>query len=161
MAIIKEGEPIDVETVIEIPFKNDKPIFPITKRSPEDPFIKRIVENNKKWAIITDTTGEPRLALNSDDFLRSALSKKVEFNPLKSCHRPIIFRDSETSLGEAISRLKVYPERLGDDVIDDDIILYWGDEEHRIITGSDILGRLLRGIAQQEGIAYQKMNIKK
>ena len=37
-----------------------------------------------------------------------------------------------------------------DDVIDDDLILIWGKEEKRIITGSDILGRLMRGIARRE-----------
>jgi len=39
----------------------------------------------------------------------------------------------------------VDPEHIEDDVIDEDIILVWG-AERRIITGADILGRLLRGI---------------
>jgi metal transporter CNNM len=34
-----------------------------------------------------------------------------------------------------------------DDVIKKDIILLWGDKK-QIITGSDILGRLLRGITK-------------
>jgi hypothetical protein len=42
----------------------------------------------------------------------------------------------------------VTPERPGDDVIDDDLILVWAPDERRIITGADILGRLLRGIAR-------------
>jgi hypothetical protein len=44
-----------------------------------------------------------------------------------------------------IGRLKVDPQRPEDDVIDHDIILIWG-HERRIITGADILGRLMRGI---------------
>ena len=36
-----------------------------------------------------------------------------------------------------------------DDVIDDDLILIWTDEK-RVITGADILGRLLRGIALRD-----------
>jgi len=43
-------------------------------------------------------------------------------------------------------RLKSHPQRAGRDVIDRDIILVWGKEEKRVITGADILGRLLRGI---------------
>jgi hypothetical protein len=39
--------------------------------------------------------------------------------------------------------------------VDEDIILYWG-ESKRIITGSDILGRLLRGIVKLEKIRYKK-----
>ncbi len=77
--------------------------------------------------------------------------------PLKFCHRPIIIRDSKISLGETITRLKVHPERLDDDVIDEDIIVFWSDTQRRVITGSDLLGRLLRGIAQQEKTVYQKI----
>lgn len=98
--------------------------------------------------------------MDSDAFFRAVLSEEAEFNPLKLCHRPIIFRDSKTSLGEAIVRLKVYPEQLGDDVVDNDIILFWSDKQRRVITGSDVLGRLLRGIAQQEEIAYRKIRYK-
>src|SRR5262249_15582798 len=43
----------------------------------------------------------------------------------------------------------VFPERPDDDVIDNDLILVWGSQR-RIITGSDLLGRLLRGIATVE-----------
>lgn len=36
-----------------------------------------------------------------------------------------------------------------DDVLDDDVILVWMDGDHRVITGADILGRLLRGIGER------------
>jgi metal transporter CNNM len=52
----------------------------------------------------------------------------------------------QTRLGDVIGRLKVAQERPDDDVIDNDLILVWGSQR-RIITGSDLLGRLLRGIA--------------
>ena len=52
----------------------------------------------------------------------------------------------QTRLGEVIGCLKVVQERPEDDVIDNDLILVWG-AQRRIITGSDLLGRLLRGIA--------------
>ena len=157
LTILDEGEFIESSSVIELPFKNNKPVFPITKRSCDDPFLKQILSSEKKWIILTDETGEPRLTLDSDAFLRSALYDDVEFSPLTLCHRPIIFRDPKTGLGDAIVRLKAHPKRTGDDVIDEDIILYWGDDQHRIITGADVLGRLLRGIAQQEKIAYRKI----
>ncbi len=46
--------------------------------------------------------------------------------------------------------MKVAPERPGDDVIDNDLILVWGAQK-RIITGADLLGRLLRDIATVDG----------
>ena len=45
--------------------------------------------------------------------------------------------------------MKVKPEHPEDDVIDNDLILVWG-EQKRIITGADLLGRLLRGIVTQD-----------
>ena len=60
-------------------------------------------------------------------------------------HRPIIVTDMLTPLGDVIGRMQVKPEHPDDDVIDNDLILVWGDEK-RIITGADLLGRLLRGI---------------
>ena len=127
------------------------------KNSCDDPLLTKIRAIEKKWIILTDVTGDPRLALDSDAFVRSVLFEEADFNFLKFCHKPIIVRDPKTSLGEAIVQLKVYPERSGDDVIDQDIILFWGDEQRRIITGSDVLGRLLRGIVQQEDTAFRKI----
>jgi hypothetical protein len=70
-------------------------------------------------------------------------------NPETYWHRPIIVTDPNTRLDSVLGRMKVKPERPGDDVIDDDLILVWGDRK-RVITGSDLLGRLLRGIAEVE-----------
>ena len=157
LSIVEEGEPIAPKSIIELNFINSKPSFPLIEHSCEDPFLKKVQESGKKWVLLTDASGEPHLALDSDAFLRSALYEKAAFNPLKFCHRPIIIRDSKISLGETITRLKVHPERLDDDVIDEDIIVFWSDTQRRVITGSDLLGRLLRGIAQQEKTVYQKI----
>ncbi len=52
------------------------------------------------------------------------------------------------SVNFVINKFTVEKEKPGDDVIDKDLILYWTDEEKRIITGSDILGYLMRNIAK-------------
>ena len=52
-------------------------------------------------------------------------------------------------LGTVLSRLTVYAKSDVDDVIDHDLILLWSDEK-RVITGADILGHLLRGIALRD-----------
>jgi metal transporter CNNM len=54
-----------------------------------------------------------------------------------------------TPLGSVIGCMKVEPAYPEDDVIDDDLILVWG-EEKRTITGADLLGGLLRGIVTQD-----------
>jgi hypothetical protein len=159
LPVIEEGEIVDTNSIIQLPFLGEKPIFPKIDRSDKDPFLKLIQSSQKKWVVITDSSGEPKATLNSDSFLRAALFNGSRFNPLLYCHHPIIIRDEHDTLGNVIPKLKVYPEHFEDDVIDEDIILFWGIQK-RIITGSDILGRLMRGIVQNQGVNFRKLILK-
>lgn len=147
LPVAAEGEIVDPKSIIRLEFKGNRPCFPEITPSGKDKFLQTLHRSDKKWVIIVDQEDQPRMVLNSDKFIREALFSPQTFNPYTHCHRPIIVRDGLKSLGEVIPRLKVNPERSDDDVIDEDIILYWGEEKH-VITGSDILGRLLRGIVR-------------
>jgi metal transporter CNNM len=147
LPVAAEGEIIDPQSIVKLEFNESRPLFPKITASGRDRFLQILNRSGKKWIIIVDPEDQPRLALNSDKFIREALFSPQSFNPHFHCHRPIIVRDGLKSLGEIIPRLKVNPERYDDDVIDEDIILCWG-EEKQVITGSDILGRLLRGIVR-------------
>ena len=150
ITISGEGEVIDPRSIIKLGFVDNLPQFPkLDLQSANDPFLKKVEMSGKKWVILVDKKGFPVMALNSDSFLRDAFFHKESFNPLKYCHRPIIVKDSNLLLGNMLPQLKVNPERSGDDVIDEDMIIYWGRTK-KIITGSDILGRLLRGIVAME-----------
>ena len=59
-------------------------------------------------------------------------------------------RDPKQKIGNVLTKLRVDSRLPSDDVIEKDIILLWG-EHPRIITGADLLGRLLRGIAFRKG----------
>jgi hypothetical protein len=63
------------------------------------------------------------------------------------CHRPVTVSDPKAKLGDVIQQLKTSTASPQDDVVDHDIILVWTEKVKRVITGADILGRLLRGIA--------------
>ncbi|WP_406660553.1 CNNM domain-containing protein [Methanolobus sp. ZRKC3] len=146
--IKKEGSVLDTRSIIQIPFRGLWPVFPDISSEYKDPFLKKMASSGKKWIILIDENDNPRMAVDSDGFLRGALQVDREFKPHKYCHRPLIVSDPKEKIGTAMNHLKVYPIDAEDDVIDEDIILYWNrdDPERRIITGSDILGRLLRGI---------------
>jgi hypothetical protein len=150
--ISEEGEIVDPESIISLPIEKGLPSFPEITGSASDPFLKRIDRSGRKWVIITDPSGEPVFVLNSDAFLRDALFTPTTFHPLAHCHRPIIVSDTKQRLGEAIGLLKVEPEHPGDNVIDKDVILIWAKEK-RVITGADILGRLMSGIAKVEALS--------
>lgn len=138
-----EGERLIPESIVEMPVDLDLPRFPGIERRADDPFLERINAAGKKWVVLVDGEGEPRLALDVDEFTRAALYGKEPFNPYQYCHRPIVVRDTTTTLGDVIRRIKAGGEE--EDVIRNDVALIW-TEERRIITGADILGRLLTGI---------------
>lgn len=155
LPLADEGEVIDPDSIITLDFEENRPVFPKIRSSPEDEFLRQVESSGKKWIVLLDPTGEPRMVLNSDKFIRNALFDMARFNPYWHCHRPIIIRDENTPLGNVIPRLKVNPRHGEDDVIDEDIVLLWGKQK-KVITGSDILGRLLRGIVQNEAVTFKK-----
>lgn len=152
LTMLEEGEHVDPESVISLDFEDGRPVFPPFKMQADDPFLKQVQASGKTWVVLTDRQGEARLALDADGFLRDALFGVEDLHPLSYCHRPIVVADPKTSLEEVIGRLNVHPQSKGDDVVDSDLILLWG-EHKRVITGADILGRLLRGIVRGSGKA--------
>jgi cyclin M-like protein len=147
--VVDEGESIDPCSIITLPIENDRPLLPKFERSPNDPFLRQLNASGRKWVIIVDTSGRPSFVLDAHHFLRDSLFNAMSVNSEVHWHRPIIVTDMRTPLGGVIGRMKVKAEHPEDDVIDNDLILVWG-EEKRIITGADLLGRLLRGIVTQD-----------
>lgn len=148
IAVAHEGELVDPRSVVALPTAADgRPVLPHFERSPGDPFLRQLNASGKKWVIIIDPSGEPRMVLDAHHFLRDVLFEGAGPAPEAYWHRPIVVTDLRTRLGDVIGRMQVTPERPGDDVIDRDLILVWERQQKRIITGADLLGRLLRGIA--------------
>ncbi|MFT5085077.1 MAG: metal transporter CNNM [Lentisphaeria bacterium] len=142
----KEGEIIDPDSIILLPTRLDLPIIPVFQNSPDDPFLQKIQRSGHKWIVFVNEQQKPLLVLDADGFLRASLfTSPNEFQPYDYCHRPILVTNPHLPLGDVIGKLKPNRDPLCDDVIDHDIILLWA-EQRRIITGADILGRLLKGI---------------
>lgn len=151
ISVKQEGEPLDAKSIIALPVQLDLPMIPNTSADVENSFLRKVNASGKKWVILTNDEGQPLLVLDADGYLRAALldstdTSTTDFNPYAFCHRPIVVTDAELPLGDVIGKFKTGMEAASDEVIDDDIILVWGDEQKRIITGADILGRLLKGI---------------
>lgn len=147
LQVSEEGEQIDPLSIVSLQFEGNQPLFPNITASSRDPFLQQIHQSGKSWVIITDVRGNPRLVMDADGFINAALFRPDTFVPKEHCHRPMIITNLEATLGDLLPGLQVDAEHTEDDVIDKDIILIWADEDRRIITGADILGRLLRGIA--------------
>jgi metal transporter CNNM len=148
LPVSAEGEPVDPQSIIQLEYRDGTPRFPMFEQSADDGFVAAVARSGKKWAIITDQAGVPRAVLNTNEFLRGVFFAGEAFNPATALHHPLVVRSGEETLGAALGRLSVYAEHPGDDVIDEDLILLWTPERKRIVTGADVLGRLMRGIAR-------------
>ena len=147
MFVAQEGEPVDPESVIHLPYANGRPVFPKFDATPRDPLLQRIEASGKHWVLIAPSDGGvPRYALDASEFLRAVLFEAGRgVDPSAYCHRPVTVTDRSTNLAQVIGHLEAEP---GDDVIDRDLILVWAGEDKRVITGADLLGYLLRGIVR-------------
>lgn len=146
LKVIQEGEELNVDSIVSLKSAGGKLVFPDFKNQPEDPFIRRLNVSGEKWIILTDEKNEPKLVLDADGFLRSELFCKkcegIEFY----CHTPIILRDENANLGTLIQKLRDNNEIHSDTPIEKDVVIVWTADHKRIITGADILGRLLKDI---------------
>jgi metal transporter CNNM len=149
LMVAYEGQPVDPRSIIPVGFADGRPVLPPFERRASDPFLRQVEAAGRRWVILTDATGNARAVLEANGFLRGALFGGVDFNPQDFVHHPIIVRDDQCRFGEVLSQMTVRREHPRDDVIDCDLILVW-DQRKRVITGADILGRLLRGIARRE-----------
>ena len=148
LPIVSEGVPVDPASIIELPHRGGRPEFPAYTPTPADPFLKQVDASGRRWVVIVDENEQPRLVLDADGFLRHVLFQGATDNPYAFCHRPVVIEDRQAPLVQAINSL-YFDSAKQDDIIDNDIILVWG-AERRVITGADILGRLLRGALRRK-----------
>lgn len=149
LVVSQEGEVLNPKSIIPIKHENGIPVFPKFTKQHHDLFLQEVNESKEKWVVFVDENLNPSLVMDADGFLRAALLDKKPANPFDYTHKPIVVQDSKEKLGDIIHLLKFSPENQEDDVIDQDIILLWSEKKH-VITGADILGRLLRGIVKSE-----------
>lgn len=140
-----EGEHLNPASIITLPVTVDLPLIPeVTSMS--DPFVAVINASGEKWVILADESGQPLLILDADGYLRAVMLEPGEVDPYRYCHRPVIITDPESPLGHIISELKRGMDASSDAAIEKDMVLLWTDGQKKIITGADLLGRLLSGI---------------
>lgn len=148
--ISKEGMSIDPATIHSFTSNMDLPEIPKAGTTEGDAFIEMLRKNDKSRAIITDEEGEPRIILKTSDYLFKIVSSDEIPDIYDYCHRPIVVKDANATLDTVLGEFVVEADDREDYIIDRDVIIYWNGSDKRIITGADILGRLLKGIAKRE-----------
>ena len=143
--ISDEGESVDPSSIIALPTRIDLPLFPEIEDA-TDEFVTKVQSSGRKWVIVTDLSGHPQLLLDADSFLRAVLFDGRGVDTYDHCHRPVVVTDPDSPLGHIIGAIKEGVDTANDAAIEKDIVLLWTKEHKRVITGADLLGRLLRGI---------------
>ena len=59
IAVTREGEHVDPDSIIQLPMDNGLPVFPAFEHHALDPFLLDINSSGKKWVIIVDEHNEP------------------------------------------------------------------------------------------------------
>jgi hypothetical protein len=147
--VSQEGELLEPNSIIKLPTKVDFPLIPDFVRDSSDELLKKINASGHNWVVLADEENQPHLILDADGALRAALfDTEKPFDIYDFCHRPLIVHDENMTLGDVIWHLKAQEslDAHHDGTIDVDVVLVWS-ENPRIITGADILGRLLKGIS--------------
>lgn len=147
--ISDEGETVDPASVIRLECKIDLPQIPENGAPGYDQFIEDVNASGRKWVILEDLDGVPRLILDADGYLREVLADAGSVDPYQHCHRPILIEDSDRPLGHVMADLRRGMEQTSDAVIARDVVLLWTVQDKRVVTGADLLGRLLQGIQFQ------------
>ncbi|MCR9203931.1 MAG: DUF21 domain-containing protein [Halobacteriovoraceae bacterium] len=147
LSITDEGENIHKSSIMKLPMNLDLPDIPEIESEFFQSFLDKVINCPVKWAIFLNEEDFPILVLNTDAFLKSYYSKTL-LSRYQHCHRPIVFESTKFKVADIAFKFKVEAEHVEDDVIDYDIVLLWTEDYRKIITGSDILGRLFRGITK-------------
>ena len=145
LTVAEEGEIVDPNSIISLPMTLDLPIIPKVSDPAKDPFIRKVQASGKKWVILTGDDDHPKLLLDADSYLRSVFLQDSDDDPYIHCHRPIILKNPKTTLDVVLKKMKQSAPQNSDEAIKKDIVLLWHDVR-RVVTGADILGRLLDGI---------------
>ena len=112
----------------------------------EDEFVQLLNKSGEKWIVFTNFNNEPLLTLEADEFFRSEIINNTGKGIISYCHKPIVIKHSTSNLGLVIKKLKKKIHISSDSPIKNDVVIFWQKKNKRIITGADILGRLLKGI---------------
>ena len=157
--ILSEGSPINPDTIYTMPTNLDLPILPGPDTDDGRALIAELNQHpNLRAVIVGEEDGRPQLVINTTEYLgtlyavehEQAKGAAAEVDIYDFCHRPIVVFDSKTTLDDVLGEFVVEANDQNDHVVDRDVVIFWTDELKRIVTGADIFGQLLKGIARRE-----------
>ncbi len=146
-----EGSLVRPETILEFPSDDDgEPVYPDLDSDAGVALLQSLESKPSMYRIIINKDGAPYSVLDTTQFLARYALNGEDSNLNRFSYPPILTYNPQATLDTVLDQFVVEADDYKDNVIDQDVILYWTDTEKRILTGADIFGYLLRGIAKRE-----------
>lgn len=79
MPVTSEGVLVQAESIITLPFKDDQPVYPMIDGYLSEEFMAQVQKPGKIWIMITAGENQPRLSLDSDNLIRTALFPRMRW----------------------------------------------------------------------------------
>jgi hypothetical protein len=138
----QEGHELDPVSIVKLPAADGRLVIPTFASPTWNDFLKQVQASGKKWVILTDPDGQPRLLLNANRLARMLLTEASDkIDPGVCCVEPIITTNPDDTLEQVITKVKLAETNSSDR----GVILLWGDKK-RIIARFDVLQRLFEGV---------------
>lgn len=148
--IAEEGCALDPDTIYAFKDNLDLPVIPSLDTEEGKQWVEDLKKQPNHWAVLLGERGVPLLVLNTTEYLSALFANGAETSAYDFCHRPILVESPEETLDHVLGDFVVDVRHIDDHVVDRDVVIYWTPSKKRIITGADILGRLLKGIARRD-----------
>ncbi len=148
--IASEGTIVEPATILQFPTKMDVPDFPPLASPAGQTLLKSLETKPSMYRVIIDEHDTPLVVLDTTKFLARYAIHGDECDLYRFCYRPIVTEDVDATLDTVLGSFVVEADDQLDNVVDQDVVLYWTKDDKRILTGADIFGHLLRGIAKRE-----------
>ena len=150
--VATEGNILNPNTIFSFESNIDLPVLPAANTPEGRELVESLKKHPQMMAVVVNEKGVPQLVIKTIAYLSELYTHGEAVDIYRSCYRPVVVSDPEATLDTVLGEFVVEAEAhdKNDDVVDRDVVLYWTEDEKRIITGADIFGRLLRGIAKRE-----------
>ncbi|MAT93578.1 MAG: Mg2+ and Co2+ transporter CorB [Halioglobus sp.] len=150
LTLLQIGQAIDSDCIITLQNCDSKAGFPEPGTSEYDELIEKVRLSTRRWFVLTDRTGAPRVSLDCHALVQR-LYRGESPGLSDYCRAPVVFSDPQATFLDGLKALKAdtsspVPGRHS-------VFLYWSGTEKRIITASDFMYWLSQGILYPEAPA--------
>ena len=160
LALFEVSSEVDPKTIYTLPrSKTGGIVLPEFGSLEYINFIKSLRTHSHKRAVLMDEDDTPHLILDTSAFLSRItgnIATDQTVNIRYFCMKPAFVESPDMKLDQVLPKFVVESDRADDYTVDRDVILFHNKDVLNILTGTDILGLLLKGIATREETPKKK-----